>query len=145
MNTPFDPRAFTPHPDELAGRVIAITGPTRGIGRAVALACATHGANVVLVGRNVKRLEAVHAEIAAAGGAEASIAPFDLEKALASDYDTLASALLERYGRLDGLLQVLARRVRAREKDILANGAFEQKVVLQHYPELSPVTIELYL
>jgi NAD(P)-dependent dehydrogenase (short-subunit alcohol dehydrogenase family) len=100
----FDPRTFTPSADELAGRIIAITGPTRGIGLAVALACARHGATVVLVGRNVKKLEAVHAEIAALGREEATIAPFDLEKALANDYDTLAAALLERYGRLDGLL-----------------------------------------
>jgi NAD(P)-dependent dehydrogenase (short-subunit alcohol dehydrogenase family) len=104
MNTPFDPRTVALQPDELSGRVIAITGPTRGIGRALALACAKHGATVVLVGRNVKRLEAVHAEIEAAGGAEATIAPFDLEKAVASDYDTLAVALMERYGRLDGLV-----------------------------------------
>ena len=66
MSTPFDPRNFTPRADELAGRVIAITGPTRGIGHAVALACAQHGASVVLIGRNVKKLEEVHAEIAAA-------------------------------------------------------------------------------
>jgi NAD(P)-dependent dehydrogenase (short-subunit alcohol dehydrogenase family) len=59
---------------------------------------------VVLIGRNVKKLESVHAEIAASGREEATIAPFDLEKAVASDYDTLAAALLERYGRLDGLL-----------------------------------------
>jgi len=104
MTTSFDPRAVTLRPDELSGRVIAITGPTRGIGHAVALACATHGATVVLIGRNVKRLEAVHAEIEAAGGAEATIAPFDLEKAVALDYDNLASALMDRYGRLDGLL-----------------------------------------
>jgi len=104
MNTPFDPRTATIAPDELSGRIIAITGPTRGIGHAVAMACATHGATVVLIGRNVKRLEAVHAEIEAAGGAEATIAPFDLEKAVASDYDTLASALMDRYGRLDGLV-----------------------------------------
>ncbi|MEP7246977.1 MAG: YciK family oxidoreductase [Gammaproteobacteria bacterium] len=104
MNTSFDPRAFTPSPDELAGRVIAITGPTRGIGHAIARACAQHGADVVLIGRNVKKLEAVHREIGALGKREATIAPFDLEKAIASDYDTLAAALLERYGRLDGLL-----------------------------------------
>jgi NAD(P)-dependent dehydrogenase (short-subunit alcohol dehydrogenase family) len=104
MNTAFDPRTVSLRPDELAGRVIAITGPTRGIGQALALACARHGATVVLVGRNVKKLEAVHAEIEAAGGPEATIAPFDLEKAVASDYDTLASAMLERYGRLDGLV-----------------------------------------
>ncbi len=104
MSTSFDPRTVTLRPDELSGRVIAISGPTRGIGHAVALACATHGATVVLIGRDVKRLEAVHAEIEAAGGAEASIAPFDLEKAVASDYDALASALMDRYGCLDGLL-----------------------------------------
>ncbi|HEU4626621.1 MAG TPA: YciK family oxidoreductase [Steroidobacteraceae bacterium] len=95
---------MTASPDELAGRIIAITGPTRGIGRAVALACARHGATVVLVGRNIKKLEAVHDEIAALGREEATIAPFDLEKAVAKDYDTLAAAVLERYGRLDGLL-----------------------------------------
>jgi NAD(P)-dependent dehydrogenase (short-subunit alcohol dehydrogenase family) len=94
----------TLRPDELAGRVIAITGPTRGIGHAVALACARHGADVVLIGRNVKKLEAVHGEIEALGRPGSTIAPFDLEKAVASDYDTLANALLSRYGRLDGLL-----------------------------------------
>ncbi len=104
MNTAFDPRTVTVRPDELAGRVIAITGPTRGIGQALAVACAAHGATVVLVGRNVKRLEAVHAQIEAAGGPDATIAPFDLEKAVASDYDSLASAILDRYGRLDGLV-----------------------------------------
>jgi NAD(P)-dependent dehydrogenase (short-subunit alcohol dehydrogenase family) len=104
MTTTFDPRTVTLRPDELAGRVIAITGPTRGIGNAVALACARHGADVVLVGRNVKKLEEVHGQIEALGRTESTIAPFDLEKAVASDYDTLASALLSRYGRLDGLL-----------------------------------------
>jgi NAD(P)-dependent dehydrogenase (short-subunit alcohol dehydrogenase family) len=104
MPTTFDPRTVTLRPDELAGRVIAITGPTRGIGNAVALACARHGADIVLVGRNVKQLEAVHAEIEALGRTDSTIAPFDLEKAVASDYDTLANALLSRYGRLDGLL-----------------------------------------
>jgi len=104
MNTAFDPRTVSLRPDELAGRVIAITGPTKGIGEQLALACARHGATVVLVGRNVKRLEGVHAEIEKAGGPEAVIAPFDLEKAVASDYDTLASAMMDRYGRLDGLV-----------------------------------------
>jgi NAD(P)-dependent dehydrogenase (short-subunit alcohol dehydrogenase family) len=91
-------------PDELAGRVIAITGAGAGIGRAVALACAQHQASVILIGRNATKLEAVHAEIAAAGFPEASIAVLDLEKALARDYDEVADAVLERYGRLDGLL-----------------------------------------
>jgi NAD(P)-dependent dehydrogenase (short-subunit alcohol dehydrogenase family) len=101
----FDPRDFTARPDELAGRVIAITGASDGIGRAVSIACAQHGANVVLIGRNSRKLEAVHTEISALpSAAEATIAVLDFEKAVANDYDQLAAALDERFGRLDGLL-----------------------------------------
>lgn len=99
----FDPRRVTPRDDELTGRVIAITGPTRGIGRAMALACARHGASVILLGRNTTRLEGLHAEIEAAGG-ESTIAMIDLERAVAADYDELAAGVLARFGRLDGLL-----------------------------------------
>jgi NAD(P)-dependent dehydrogenase (short-subunit alcohol dehydrogenase family) len=104
MSQAFDPRRHLAAPAELAGRVIAITGASAGIGRAVALACAAHQAQVVLIGRNAGRLEAVHTEITASGAPEASIAVLDLERALAQDYDAVADAVLERYGRLDGLL-----------------------------------------
>ena len=104
MSAAFDPRTHIPAPAELAGRVIAITGASDGIGRAVALACARHQATVILIGRNERKLEAVHAEIGASGAPEASIAVLDLERALAADYDRVADAVLERYGRLDGLL-----------------------------------------
>ena len=104
MSAAFDPRTHIPAAAELAGRVIAITGASDGIGRAVALACARHQATVILIGRNERKLEAVHAEIGASGAPEASIAVLDLERALAADYDRVADAVLERYGRLDGLL-----------------------------------------
>ena len=94
----------------LRGRVIAVTGAGDGVGRAVAVAAAGLGAEIILIGRTVKRLEAVEAEIAALAPAApaASIAPLDLEKALAGDYDRLAAALLERYARLDGLVHCAA-------------------------------------
>ena len=100
----FDPRIYAPAPDELVGRVVAITGASDGMGRAVAVACARAGANVILIGRNSRKLEAVHNEIESARGPEPIIALLDLEKALAPDYDAIASAVLERYGRLDGLV-----------------------------------------
>ncbi|MCC7464286.1 MAG: YciK family oxidoreductase [Gammaproteobacteria bacterium] len=96
-------RHHQPAPGELAGRVVAVTGAGQGIGRAVALAAAAQGAEVVLIGRTIQRLENTHADIEARGG-RATIAPLDLEKALAGDYDRLAAAVQERYGRLDGLL-----------------------------------------
>jgi NAD(P)-dependent dehydrogenase (short-subunit alcohol dehydrogenase family) len=96
--------AFEPEPDLLQGRVIAVTGAGDGIGRALALAAARYGAELVLIGRTVKRLEAVHAEISAIRAGAASIAPLNLEHAVARDYDALAAAISERYGRLDGLV-----------------------------------------
>ncbi len=105
MNTAdFDPRRHTPAADELRGRTIMVTGAGDGIGRAVSLALARAGAQVILLGRTVRKLEAVHAEIEKLGGAEASIVPLDLERALAADYEAVATAVESRYGRLDGLL-----------------------------------------
>jgi NAD(P)-dependent dehydrogenase (short-subunit alcohol dehydrogenase family) len=100
----FDPRTIALRADELAGRIVAVTGASDGIGKAVALACAQHGAQLVLIGRSTAKLEVVHEQIETAGGAEATIAILDLESALARDYDALADALRERYGRLDGLV-----------------------------------------
>lgn len=100
----FDPRIHQPTADEMKGRVVLVTGAGAGIGRAVSLALAQAGAEVILLGRSVRKLEAVHAEIAALGAPESSIVPLDLEKALAKDYDAVADATARRYGRLDGLL-----------------------------------------
>jgi len=101
---PFDPRAHQAGGDELAGRVIAVTGAGRGIGRAVAVDCARHGAEVILIGRSERVLEPVQNEIEAERPGRSTIAVLDLERALARDYDRLADAVLERFGRLDGLL-----------------------------------------
>jgi NAD(P)-dependent dehydrogenase (short-subunit alcohol dehydrogenase family) len=107
-------RQYSPPPALLRGRVIAITGVSDGIGRVLSLSAATLGADVVLVGRNLKRLEAVHTEIAALGmsagtgaqgaGDRACIAQLDLENSLAPDYERVAAAIQQRYGRLDGLV-----------------------------------------
>ena len=102
--TTFDPRQHVPATQEFAGRVILVTGAGSGIGRAVALALAAAGAEVILLGRTVRKLESVHAEIEKLGAPEASIVPLDLERALAADYEAVATAITQRYGRLDGLL-----------------------------------------
>jgi NAD(P)-dependent dehydrogenase (short-subunit alcohol dehydrogenase family) len=89
---------------ELAGRVIAITGCTGGLGRAIALDLVRAGAELVLLGRNVQKLQGLRAETEQIAPERALMAPLDLEKAVANDYDNLAAAVLARYGRLDGLV-----------------------------------------
>src|SRR5687768_7356501 len=99
-----DPRTYQPAKDVLKGRVILITGSSDGIGKAVALAAAAHGAQVVLHGRSVRKLEAVYDEIVNAGHPRPSILPLDFEKAGPEDYERLVTALEQEFGRLDGLL-----------------------------------------
>lgn len=99
-----DPRTYSPAPDLLRDRVILVTGASDGIGRSVARAAAAHGAQVILHGRNVKRLEAVYDAIVDAGQPRPSIVPLDLEKAGPAEYDALVAAVDKEFGRLDVLL-----------------------------------------
>ena len=92
----------------LAGRIILVTGAGGGLGSALAKACAAAGAQVVLSGRNVRKLEAVYDAIVATGGPRPSIAPLDLERADASHYGSLADAVRNEFGRLDGLVHAAA-------------------------------------
>lgn len=91
--------------DLLRGRVILISGATAGIGRALAVHAAAHGAQVILHGRDVKKLEELYDEIEALEGApRPAIAVMDLATADANAYRTLAESLTEEFGRLDGLV-----------------------------------------
>jgi len=106
VTDPIDPRSYVAPRGALSGRVILVTGASGGLGAALAEACGRLGAQVVLTGRKMKKLEAVYDAIVAAGGPRPSIAPLDLEKADASHYSALAEAIRAEFGRLDGLAHV---------------------------------------
>jgi NAD(P)-dependent dehydrogenase (short-subunit alcohol dehydrogenase family) len=99
-----DARTYSPPPDLLRDRIVLITGASDGIGKAVALAAAAHGASVILHGRNVRKLESVYDSIVQAGQPRPSILPLDFEKAGPSEYEQLGAAIDKEFGRLDGLL-----------------------------------------
>jgi NAD(P)-dependent dehydrogenase (short-subunit alcohol dehydrogenase family) len=88
-------------PLPLADRIALVTGASRGIGSATALALAKAGAHIVAVARTVGGLEELDDAIKAVGGS-ATLVPLDLK-----DYDgidRLGVALHERFGRLDVLV-----------------------------------------
>jgi NAD(P)-dependent dehydrogenase (short-subunit alcohol dehydrogenase family) len=97
------PRDYRPSSDLLAGRVILVTGAGQGLGRAVAMACAGHGATVALLGRRQDKLEATYDAIGAAGGPEPALVPLDLEHAGSAEFESLAQLLRKDLKRLDGI------------------------------------------
>lgn len=100
-----DPRSYTYPNDILQDRIILITGSSDGIGRALALHAAGLGAQVILHGRSVQKLEKLYDEIEQIEGApRPSIAVMDLESANAESYTTLAQSIESEFGRLDGLV-----------------------------------------
>ena len=85
----------------LASRIALVTGASRGLGRATALALARAGAHVVAVARTQGALEELDDAIRALGGS-ATLVPLNL-----TDVDGIArlgAALHERHGRLDILI-----------------------------------------
>ena len=80
------------------GQLALVTGASRGIGAATALALAAKGAHVILTARDAKKLEGVEDAIFAAGGS-ATIAPVDLAES--DGVARLIAALATRWQALD--------------------------------------------
>lgn len=85
----------------LAGKAVVVTGGSRGIGLAIAQACAMEGAHVAICGRTPRHLEAAREQLAAHGGTvHAAICDVGDAEALAAFVGEAAGAL----GGLDGLV-----------------------------------------
>ena len=87
---------------DLSGRVALITGASRGIGYALALALATCGAHVIAVARTEGGLTELDDAIRAATGEGATLVPVDLKDFAA--IDRLGGVIHQRWGKLDILI-----------------------------------------
>ncbi|HSV23554.1 MAG TPA: SDR family NAD(P)-dependent oxidoreductase [Xanthobacteraceae bacterium] len=85
----------------LTDRIALVTGASRGIGAATALALGRAGAHVVAVARTIGGLEELDDAVGAVGGS-ATLVPLDVTDF--AGLARLAGALNERYGRLDILV-----------------------------------------
>jgi len=84
----------------LAGRITLVTGASRGIGYATAVALAKAGSHIIATARTQGGLEDLDDEIRGLGG-ETTLVPLDLKQP--DGIDQLGAIIHERWGRLDGL------------------------------------------
>lgn len=90
--------------DLLKNKLILVTGTTRGIGQTLAVTLAQHGAEVILLGKNKKKLNSIYDEIIANNCKEPILVPFNLAGATPADYQELANSIGQQFGKLDGIV-----------------------------------------
>ncbi len=118
-----DPNTYAYPADILKDRIILVTGASDGIGKTLACHAASLGAQVILHGKNTKKLEAVYDEIEALENApRPSIAVLDLATAETESYASLANIIEDEFGRLDGLVHnagILGERLSIEQYDVV--------------------------
>jgi 3-oxoacyl-[acyl-carrier protein] reductase len=87
--------------DMLTGKVAVVTGASRGIGKSVALELAGRGVRIVASARNAELLDALVAEITAAGGEAVAVVG---DVSVAADADRLIAQAVETFGQVDILV-----------------------------------------
>jgi NAD(P)-dependent dehydrogenase (short-subunit alcohol dehydrogenase family) len=85
----------------LADQVVVVSGVGPGLGRALALRCAEHGARVVLVARPARRVNELAAGIAALGG---EALPIPCDASSEAEAERVVNMTLSVFGRIDGLV-----------------------------------------
>lgn len=114
---------------DIQGRRVLITGGTSGIGAVAARELARQGARVVIVGRDPARCAATQAELAGLSAPDAPPEHLVVDLATVAGVDRLADAVLDRFDRLDVLINNAGAMFAQRQTT--ADG-FERTFALNH-------------
>jgi NAD(P)-dependent dehydrogenase (short-subunit alcohol dehydrogenase family) len=97
-------RDYQPTQDFFADKTILLTGAASGIGRAVTLLLAQCGATVLMLDRKVRHLEKLFDQIEQQQLTQPVILPVDLLEITPQSATTLAQAIMDDFGKLDGII-----------------------------------------
>lgn len=111
----FDPRI-------LADRSILVTGGGSGLGLAMAQTFGAHGAKVTIAGRKRERLEAAAIQIAASAREGGEVDAYAADVREPEQVEALVAHAVERFGRLDGLVNNAAGNFLALSEDLTPRG-----------------------
>lgn len=87
---------------DLTGKVILVTGGSRGLGKEIVLGCAQAGADVVIASRKLENCIEVAKEVEETTGRQAL--PYGVHVGRWNELDGLVDATLEKFGKLDVLI-----------------------------------------
>jgi short-subunit dehydrogenase len=129
-------RRFSRPKLNLRGKVVLITGGSRGLGLSLALELGNLGSHLALCARDPEELEQARAKLAERG-TEAAIFPCDISKE--SEIEPLVGRVLDRFGRIDVLIND-AGFIRVAPFDNLQHSDFEQAMNTMFW---APVNLSL--
>jgi NAD(P)-dependent dehydrogenase (short-subunit alcohol dehydrogenase family) len=95
---------YTSTKNALQNKTIIITGAGDGIGKKAAITFAKHGAELILLGKTVSKLESTYDEIINNGGATPSIVPIDFKGATFKHYQDMVASIEGQYKKIDVVL-----------------------------------------
>ena len=95
---------FKPSKDCLKDKTILVTGTGSGIGRAAAKTLSQFGAQLILLSKDLGKLESLYEEIVEQGFKEPLIHPMDFEGAEEEQYLKIKEAIKDKFENLDGLI-----------------------------------------
>jgi NAD(P)-dependent dehydrogenase (short-subunit alcohol dehydrogenase family) len=88
----------------LHGKTILVTGAGDGIGKQAAITFAKHGAELILLGKTVSKLESTYDEIISFGGLQPAIVPIDFLGATLKNYQDMVTSIEGQYKKIDVVL-----------------------------------------
>ena len=103
----------------MKGKTVIITGGGSGIGKAMAQKFATKGANVVITGRNIERLQTTKDEIETFEG---QVLAFQMDVRLPENVERMVKTTKEKFGQIDALINNAAGNFVCAAENLSING-----------------------